>query len=83
MAAAVIQQQPGGNPVALPANPLEIGAEHNTTIVFPLPIDLITSMTKVLNGSEGDRFAGGPGTDTGRRNFERHVTSDLGGRPRR
>jgi hypothetical protein len=31
---------------------VEIGAEHNTTIVFPLPIDLITSMTQVLNGSK-------------------------------
>jgi hypothetical protein len=25
--------------------------EHNTTIVFPLPIDLITSITQVLNGA--------------------------------
>ena len=31
---------------------VEIGAEQNTTIVFPLPIDLITSMTQVLNGSK-------------------------------
>jgi hypothetical protein len=31
---------------------VEIGSEHNTTIVFPLPIDLITSMTQVLNGSK-------------------------------
>jgi hypothetical protein len=29
---------------------VEIGAEHNTTIVFPLPIDLITAVTQVLNG---------------------------------
>jgi hypothetical protein len=31
---------------------VEIGAEHNTTIVFPLPIDLIASVTQVLNGSQ-------------------------------
>jgi hypothetical protein len=31
---------------------VEIGAEHNTTIVFPLPIDLITSVTQVLNHSQ-------------------------------
>jgi hypothetical protein len=31
---------------------VEIGAEQNTTIVFPLPIDLITSMTQVMNGSK-------------------------------
>jgi hypothetical protein len=30
---------------------VEIGAEHNTTIVFARRIDLIPSMTQVLNGS--------------------------------
>ena len=51
MAAAVIQQQPAAIQLRYLQTLVEIGAEHNTTIVFPLPIDLITSMTQVLNGS--------------------------------
>src|SRR5512133_4022160 len=51
MAAAVIQQQPAAIQLRYLQTLVEIGAEHNTTIVFPLPIDLITSMTHVLNGS--------------------------------
>lgn len=31
---------------------VEIGGEHNTTIVFPLPIDLVASMAELLNGSK-------------------------------
>jgi hypothetical protein len=27
----------------------EIGVEKNTTIVFPLPIDILTGLTKALN----------------------------------
>jgi len=52
MAAAVIQQQPAAIQLRYLQTLVEIGAEHNTTIVFPLPIDLITSMTQVLNGSK-------------------------------
>ncbi len=52
MAAAVIQQQPTAIQLRYLQTLVEIGAEHNTTIVFPLPIDLITSMTKALNGSK-------------------------------
>lgn len=51
MAAAVIQQQPAAIQLRYLQTLVEIGAEHNTTIVFPLPIDLITSLTQVLNGS--------------------------------
>src|ERR1700756_3620177 len=52
MAAAVIQQQPAAIQLRYLQTLVEIGAEHNTTIVFPLPIDLITSITQVLNGSK-------------------------------
>jgi regulator of protease activity HflC (stomatin/prohibitin superfamily) len=52
MAAAVIQQQPAAIQLRYLQTLVEIGAEHNTTIVFPLPIDLITSMAQVLNGSK-------------------------------
>src|SRR6476646_2771803 len=51
MAAAVIQQQPAAIQLRYLQTLVEIGAEHNTTIVFPLPIDLITSVTQVLDGS--------------------------------
>ncbi len=52
MAAEVIQQQPAAIQLRYLQTLVEIGAEHNTTIVFPLPIDLITSITQVLNGSK-------------------------------
>jgi len=52
MAAAVIQQQPAAIQLRYLQTLVEIGAEHNTTIVFPLPIDLITSMTNVLSRSQ-------------------------------
>jgi regulator of protease activity HflC (stomatin/prohibitin superfamily) len=52
MAAAVIQQQPAAIQLRYLQTLVEIGAEQNTTIVFPLPIDLITSMAQVLNGSK-------------------------------
>lgn len=51
MAAAVIQQQPVAIQLRYLQTLVEIGAEHNTTIIFPLPIDLITSMTHTLPSS--------------------------------
>jgi hypothetical protein len=52
MAAAVIQQQPAAIQLRYLQTLVEFGAEHNTTIVFPQPIDLITSVTQALNGSK-------------------------------
>lgn len=52
MAAEVIQRQPAAIQLRYLQTLVEIGAEQNTTIVFPLPIDLISSMTKVLDGSK-------------------------------
>lgn len=52
MAAAVIQQQPAAIQLRYLQTLVEIGAEHDTTIVFPLPIDLITSVTQALNSSK-------------------------------
>ena len=31
----------------------EIGVEKNTTIVFPLPIDILTTLTNALNNMAG------------------------------
>src|SRR5690349_2125799 len=53
MAASVIQQQPAAIQLRYLQTLVEIGSEHNTTIVFPLPIDLITSMTQVFQSSKG------------------------------
>jgi regulator of protease activity HflC (stomatin/prohibitin superfamily) len=52
MAAAVIQKQPAAIQLRYLQTLVEIGAEHNTTIVFPLPIDLIASLTQTLNGAK-------------------------------
>lgn len=50
MAAEVLQQQPAAIQLRYLQTLVEIGTEKNTTIVFPLPIDLITSWGQVLNG---------------------------------
>jgi regulator of protease activity HflC (stomatin/prohibitin superfamily) len=43
MAAAVIQQQPAAITLRYLQTLLDIGTEKNTTIIFPLPIDIIAS----------------------------------------
>jgi regulator of protease activity HflC (stomatin/prohibitin superfamily) len=56
MAAAVIQQQPAALQLRYLQTLVEIGAEKNTTVVFPLPIDIIASLGKALDryGREGE-----------------------------
>src|SRR5215467_2967645 len=56
MAAEVIQRQPAAIQLRYLQTLVEIGSEKNTTIVFPLPLDIITSLGHAL-----DR-AGGGGT---------------------
>src|ERR1051325_11721708 len=56
MAAEVIQKQPAALQLRYLQTLVEIGSEKNTTIVFPLPIDIIASLGRVL-----DRFGGGTG----------------------
>src|SRR6516165_10934862 len=48
MAAEVIQQQPSAIQLRYLQTLVEIGAEKNTTIVFPLPIDILTSLGRIL-----------------------------------
>ena len=57
MAAAVIQQQPAAIQLRYLQTLVEIGAEKNTTIVFPLPVDLLVSFNKLMN-SVSDKNAG-------------------------
>ena len=58
MAAEVIQKQPVAIQLRYLQTLVEIGAEKNTTIVFPLPIDIIASLKGAL-----DRAGGGPTTN--------------------
>jgi regulator of protease activity HflC (stomatin/prohibitin superfamily) len=51
MAAEVIERQPVAIQLRYLQTLVEIGSEHNTTIVFPLPIDLVTSLGNILAGS--------------------------------
>ncbi len=54
MAAEVIQKQPAAIQLRYLQTLVEIGTEKNTTIVFPLPLDIITSLGKAL-----DRYGNG------------------------
>jgi regulator of protease activity HflC (stomatin/prohibitin superfamily) len=49
MAAEVIQKQPAALQLRYLQTLVEIGAEKNTTVVFPLPVDIITSVSRVLD----------------------------------
>jgi len=49
MAAEVIQKQPAAIQLRYLQTLVEIGAEKNTTVVFPLPIDIIGSLSRVLD----------------------------------
>ena len=58
MAAAVIQTQPVALQLRYLQTLVEIGAEKNTTIVFPLPLDILTSLGRVLERMGKDPGAG-------------------------
>src|SRR5690242_1475016 len=49
MAAEIIQKQPAALQLRYLQTLVEIGAEKNTTVVFPMPIDIITSLGKALD----------------------------------
>jgi regulator of protease activity HflC (stomatin/prohibitin superfamily) len=49
MAAEVIQKQPAALQLRYLQTLVEIGAEKNTTIVFPLPLDILTSLGRALD----------------------------------
>jgi regulator of protease activity HflC (stomatin/prohibitin superfamily) len=54
MAAEVIQRQPAAIQLRYLQTLMEIGQEKNTTIVFPLPIDILSSFEGFLNGTRRD-----------------------------
>jgi regulator of protease activity HflC (stomatin/prohibitin superfamily) len=49
MAAKVIQEQPVAIQLRYLQTLVEIGAEKNTTIVFPLPVDILSSVERALH----------------------------------
>jgi regulator of protease activity HflC (stomatin/prohibitin superfamily) len=53
MAAAVIQKEPMAMQLRYLQTLVEIGAEKNTTIVFPLPVDIISTMGRALEKLAG------------------------------
>src|SRR5579875_3403004 len=59
MAAETIQKQPVAIQLRYLQTLLDIGAEKNTTVVFPVPVDLLTSLTSLVenmarrNGVDG------------------------------
>ena len=54
MAAEQIQKQPVAIQLRYLQTLVEIGSEKNTTVVFPLPIDLISSVTRALDKLVGE-----------------------------
>ena len=59
MAAEVIQKQPAALQLRYLQTLMDIGVEKNTTIVFPLPIDIITSLDRALNHIARPQAPGG------------------------
>src|SRR5579872_483036 len=53
MAAKVIQQEPAALQLRYLQTLLEIGSEKNTTVVFPLPIDIFSSLGRALDNLSG------------------------------
>ena len=54
MAAEVIQRQPAAIQLRYLQTLLDIGTEQKTTIVFPLPIDLISALGQALSPRDGN-----------------------------
>jgi len=54
MAAEVIQKQPAAIQLRYLQTLVEIGMEKNTTIVFPMPIDILSLLGKFLAGGQTD-----------------------------
>src|ERR1700693_5640739 len=55
MAAELIQKQPAAIQLRYLQTLVEIGSEKNTTVVFPLPIDILSSLTHALDNLGGKK----------------------------
>ena len=65
MAAHVIQQEPAAIQLRYLQTLVEIGAEKNTTIVFPLPVDLLAAFQTLMQASTERDKREGNGTHAG------------------
>ena len=54
MAAEIIQKQPAALQLRYLQTLIDIGAEQNTIIVFPLPLDILSSLGRALDRVAGD-----------------------------
>jgi regulator of protease activity HflC (stomatin/prohibitin superfamily) len=52
-AAEMLGRQPAAIQLRYLQTLVEIGSEKNTTVVFPLPMDILSSLTKVLRKMAG------------------------------
>jgi len=50
-AAAVLQKQPAAIQLRYLQTLVEIGAEKNTTVVFPLPVDIFAGMSQLVQNA--------------------------------
>src|SRR5271157_1492852 len=57
MAAEVLQKQPAAITLRYLQTLVEIGAEKNTTIVFPLPVDILASLGRAMDRAAGPAVA--------------------------
>lgn len=57
-AAAVIQEQPVAIQLRYLQTLVEIGSEKNTTVVFPLPLDIFTTVGKMIDSKTEPKQAG-------------------------
>jgi regulator of protease activity HflC (stomatin/prohibitin superfamily) len=58
MAAELIQKQPVAIQLRYLQTLVEIGSEKNTTVVFPLPIDIFSSLSRALDHLGGKKVEG-------------------------
>jgi len=58
MAAELIQRQPAAIQLRYLQTLVEIGSEKNTTVVFPLPIDIFSSLSRALDKLAGPKQEG-------------------------
>jgi regulator of protease activity HflC (stomatin/prohibitin superfamily) len=52
-AAELIQKQPAALQLRYLQTLVELGVEKNSTIVFPIPIDIVSAVTKLIEGKAG------------------------------
>jgi regulator of protease activity HflC (stomatin/prohibitin superfamily) len=54
MAAELIQKQPAALQLRYLQTMIDIGAEKNTTIIFPFPIDMVSTFAEILRRKVSD-----------------------------